>query len=302
LQAADSACYVAKDAGRNRIHVYHEHDAQLARRHGEMQWVSRIQQALEDDGFQLYTQLIEHMQSNAATGLHCEVLLRLVDETGRVTLPGVFVPAAEHYDLAVRIDRWVIDHVFRWLAEQPNVVDSLELCTINLSGHSLSDRLFEAHILRQFEATGIPGEKIGFEITETAAIANLNDATRFIKTLKTHGCRFALDDFGSGLSSFAYLKNLPVDFLKIDGMFVKDMVDDPIDLAMVRSINEIGQLMGKQTIAEYVENDAIRNQLRELGVNLVQGFGVSRPQPIAHLMKETERYSQVKARSRTPIE
>ncbi len=302
LQAADRACYVAKDAGRNRIHVYHAHDAELARRHGEMQWVSRIQLALEDDRFQLYTQLIEHMEPNAATGLHCEVLLRLVDETGRIILPGAFIPAAERYDLAVRIDRWVINHVFRWLAEQPAVVDSLELCTINLSGHSLSDRLFEAHVLRQLEATGIPGEKIGFEITETAAIANLNDATRFIKTLKTHGCRFALDDFGSGLSSFAYLKNLPVDFLKIDGIFVKDIVDDPIDLAMVRSINEIGQLMGKQTIAEYVENEAIRNQLRELGVNLVQGFGVSRPQPIADLLKETGRYGQAEVRSRAPVE
>ncbi len=301
LQAADSACYAAKDAGRNRIHVYHKHDAQLARRHGEMQWVSRIQQALEDDGFRLYTQRIEHIEPNAATGLHCEVLLRLVDETGRITLPGVFIPAAERYDLAVRIDRWVIDHVLRWLAEHPTVVDSLELCTINLSGHSLSDRLFESHILRQLEVTGIQGEKIGFEITETAAIANLNDATRFIKTLKTHGCRFALDDFGSGLSSFAYLKNLPVDFLKIDGIFVKDMVDDPIDLAMVRSINEIGQLMGKQTIAEYVENEAIRNHLCKLGVNFVQGFGVSRPQPIAHLLKETGRYSLVEERSHTPV-
>ncbi len=302
LQAADRACYVAKDGGRNRIHVYHAHDAELARRHGEMQWVSRIQQSLEDDRFQLYTQLIEHMQPNAATGLHCEVLLRLVDETGRIILPGDFILAAERYDMAVRIDRWVINHVFRWLAEHPTVVDNLELCTINLSGHSLSDRLFEAHVLRQLEATGIPGEKIGFEITETAAIANLNDATRFIKTLKTHGCRFALDDFGSGLSSFAYLKNLPVDFLKIDGIFVKDIVDDPIDLAMVRSINEIGQLMGKQTIAEYVENDAIRSQLRELGVNLVQGFGVSRPQPIANLLQQTGRYGQAKVRSLSPVE
>ncbi len=302
MQAADSACYVAKDAGRNRIHVYHEHDVALARRHGEMQWVSRIQQALEDDGFQLYTQLIKPLDANVTTGLHCEVLLRMVDQAGRVILPGAFIPAAERYDLAVRIDRWVIEHTFRWLAEQPTVIDSLELCAINLSGHSLSDRLFEVHVLRQLAATGIPGEKICFEITETAAIANLNDATRFITTLKAHGCRFALDDFGSGLSSFAYLKNLPVDFLKIDGMFVKDMVDDPIDHAMVRSINEIGQLMGKQTIAEYAENEAILNQLGELGVNFAQGYGVSRPLPIARLLKETWRYSQVEGSSRALVE
>lgn len=302
LQAADSACYLAKDAGRDRIHVYYEHDTDLARRHGEMQWVSRIQQALENDGFQLYTQLIEPMESNPTDGLHCEVLLRMVDETGRIILPSIFMPAAERYDLAVRIDRWVIGHVFRWLAEQPTVVDSLDLCTINLSGRSMSDRMFEAHVLSQLEATGIPGEKICFEITETAAIANLCDATRFIKTLKTYGCRFALDDFGSGLSSFAYLKNFPIDFLKIDGGFVKDMTDDAIDLAMVRSINEIGQLMGKQTIAEYVENEAIRNQLRELGVNFVQGFGISHPQPIAHLLKETWRYGQVEAKLRKLVD
>jgi diguanylate cyclase (GGDEF)-like protein/PAS domain S-box-containing protein len=285
MRAADSACYMAKDAGRNRIRIYHEHDAELARRHGEMQWVSLIQQALEDDRFQLYAQLIEHIDPNAEIGLHCEVLLRLVDESGRITLPGVFMPAAERYGLATRIDRWVIDHVFRWLAGQADVVDRLELCSINLSGHSLSDHLLEAHILRQLEATGVPGEKICFEITETAAIANLNDATRFIQTLKTHGLRFALDDFGSGLSSFTYLKNLSVDFLKIDGAFVKDMVDDPIDLAMVRAINEIGQLMGKQTIAECVEDATTRDHLGDIGVDFVQGFEMSRPQPIAGLLK-----------------
>jgi diguanylate cyclase (GGDEF)-like protein/PAS domain S-box-containing protein len=285
MRAADSACYMAKEAGRNRIRVYHEHDVELARRHGEMQWVSLIQKALENDGFQLYAQLIEGANPNEMTGLHCEVLLRLVDDTGRITLPSVFIPAAERYGLAARIDRWVVDHVFRWLAGQPDVVDRLELCSINLSGQSLSDHLLEAYVLRQLEATGIPGEKICFEITETAAIANLSDATRFIQTLKTHGCQFALDDFGSGLSSFAYLKNLPVDFLKIDGAFVRDMVDDPIDLAMVRAINEIGHLMGKQTIAEYVEDAAIRKELREIGVDFVQGFGMSRPQPIASVLK-----------------
>ena len=288
MHAADSACYMAKEAGRNCVRIFHEHDAELARRHGEMQWVSLIQKALEEDDFELYAQLIESVDPDSAIGLRCEVLLRLVDEAGRITLPSVFMPAAERYGLAARIDLWVIDHMFRWLAGQPEVVDRLELCSINLSGHSLSDHLFEAQVLRQLETTGVPGEKICFEITETAAIANLNNATRFIQTLKSHGCRFALDDFGSGLSSFAYLKNLPVDFLKIDGAFVKDMVEDPIDLAMVRAINEIGQLMGKQTIAEYVENAAIRDQLREVGVDFVQGFALSRPQPIAGILKELQ--------------
>ena len=182
------------------------------------------------------------------------------------------------------IDRWVVRQALRWLADHPQLLEWLALCAINLSGHSIGDRLFHAFVLRQLDATAVPAAKLCFEVTETAAVANLGDATRFIQTLKTRGCRFSLDDFGSGLSSFAYLRTLPVDFLKIDGVFVKDIANDPVNLAMVRSINEIGQLLGKQTIAEYVENDTVAERLQAIGVDYGQGFGLGRPQPLAALL------------------
>lgn len=277
LQAADNACYVAKDSGRNRVHVYLEHDEMLAQRYGEMKWVSRIQKALEEDRFELYAQPIFPLNERVADSLHCELLLRMKEEDGKVSLPGAFIPAAERYNLAVAIDRWVVSHAFLWLATHSNVLERLALITINLSGQSIGDQFFHAYVVKQLDDTGIPAKKICFEITETAAIANLADATRFMQTLKSRGCRFSLDDFGSGLSSFGYLKALPVDFLKIDGSFVKDIVDDPIDLAMVRSINEIAQLLNKETIAEYVENDEILNQIRTMGVDYGQGYGLGRP-------------------------
>lgn len=286
LQAADSACYVAKDSGRNRVHVYLEHDEMLAQRYGEMKWVSRIQQALEEDLFELYAQPIVPLNERFAGRLHCELLLRLIEEDGKTSLPGAFMPAAERYNLAVAIDRWVVSHAFQWLVAHADVFDRLALVTLNLSGHSIGDRFFHAYVLKQLDDTGISAKKICFEITETAAIANLTDATRFMQTLRTRGCRFSLDDFGSGLSSFGYLKTLPVDFLKIDGLFVKDIVDDPVDLAMVRSINEIAQLLNKETVAECVENDQILNQLRTLGVDYGQGYGCGRPQQLSTFLHE----------------
>ncbi|WP_256998772.1 EAL domain-containing protein [Nitrosococcus oceani] len=289
LQTADSACYVAKDGGRNRIHIYREHDVELARRHGEMQWVARIQQALEENRFQLYAQPIVPLKATLSGGIHCELLLRLVENDGKISPPGAFMPAAERYNLAVAIDRWVVTQALRWLAAHPALLDRITLCTINLSGHSIGDRFFHAYVLRQFDDTGLPAKKICFEITETAAVANLADATRFMEALKTRGCCFSLDDFGSGLSSFAYLKALPVNFLKIDGLFVKDIVDDPIDLAMVRSINEIGHLLGKKTIAEYIENDAILDKLRGLGIDYGQGYGLGQPQPLSALLATVSR-------------
>jgi diguanylate cyclase (GGDEF)-like protein len=282
LSAADRACYAAKDQGRNRVHVYDEGDAELARRHGEMQWVARIPQALEEHRFHLVRQPIVPLNSGLSEGEHYELLIRMEDEEGRIVLPGAFLPAAERYNLSVKIDRWVIAKALAWLKGDPKQLKGLFLCTINLSGRSLGDEEFLEFIIRQFDETDIPAEKVCFEITETAAIANLFNATRFINALKKRGCRFALDDFGSGLSSFAYLKNLPVDYLKIDGAFVKDMVDDPIDLAMVKSINEIGQAMGKKTIAEHVENEAILEKLKlpEIGVDYAQGYGIAQPRPI----------------------
>ena len=279
LRAADSACYAAKDAGRNRIHLYHEQDAELAQRRGEMQWVSQIQRALEEGRFRLNFQSIVPVKGGGE-GAHYELLLRMEDEEGRLVLPAAFLPAAERYHLAAKLDRWVIQTAFEWLTSHPEQLARLSVCAINLSGHSLGNPEILDFISGRVSAGRPPADKICFEITETAAIANLALATDFMKTLKEQGCQFALDDFGSGLSSFAYLKNLRVDFLKIDGAFVREMVHDPIALAIVKSINEIGQVMGMKTIAEYVENDAILAKLRELGVDYAQGYGIDQPQPL----------------------
>ncbi len=279
LSAADAACYAAKDQGRNRIHLFNEDDAALARRQGEMQWVVRIQHALDEDRLRLDAQPIVPLDGASDEGSHYELLLRMLDDRGRPVSPGQFLPAAERYNLMGRLDRWVVRHAFERLAADPAALEELFACTINLSGQSFSDDEFLGFVVGELERTGVPPEKFVFEVTETAAISNLATATRFMNALKGIGCRFALDDFGSGLSSFGYLKTLPVDFLKIDGMFVKDILDDPIDHAMVKCINEIGHVMGKRTIAEFVENDAVRERLRVIGVDYVQGYGVGRPQP-----------------------
>jgi EAL domain-containing protein (putative c-di-GMP-specific phosphodiesterase class I) len=181
------------------------------------------------------------------------------------------------------IDRWVVRSTLSWLASYPEHLDSLSMCSINLSGHSITDDSFLHFLTGQFKHCGVPADRICFEITETAAVSNLAKATRFIETLRQQGCRFALDDFGSGMSSFAYLKNLPVDFLKIDGAFVRDIMEDEIDFAMVRSINDIGHVMGKKTIAEFVENDDILARIREIGVDFAQGYGIARPAPLENI-------------------
>ncbi len=275
LSMADAACYVAKDNGRNRTHMYHEDDVEVAQRCGEMQWVARINRALEENRFHLRCQPIVPIGSGENEGDHYELLIRMEDEDGRIVAPGAFLPAAERYNISTRLDHWVIDTAFNWLARQPEHLERLSLCSINLSGHSLGDDDFLIFVIDKFNEGQVSPKKICFEITETAAIANLSSATHFIRTLKALGCRFALDDFGSGLSSFAYLKNLPVDFLKIDGVFVKGIVDDPVDLAIVRSINDMGHVLGKRTIAEFVENAAVLEKLREIGVDYAQGYGIS---------------------------
>jgi diguanylate cyclase (GGDEF)-like protein/PAS domain S-box-containing protein len=285
LRAADSACYMAKEQGRNRAHVHQEDDEELARRHGEMQWAVRIPRALEDQRFQLYIQKILPIQAeNQHKAHHYELLLRMEDEMGKLVMPGAFLPAAERYNLSDRLDRWVISRIFHWFQNHPEQLEQLNLCAINLSGLSLSNETFLPFVIEEMEKFGITPRKICFEITETVAIANLSSAIGFISSLRELGCHFALDDFGSGLSSFAYLKNLPVDFLKIDGLFVKDILDDPMDLAMVKSINEIGHVMGKQTIAEFVENAAILEKLKEIGVDYAQGYGIGRPIPIEEIL------------------
>jgi diguanylate cyclase (GGDEF)-like protein/PAS domain S-box-containing protein len=277
LKNADTACYVAKDNGRNRIHVHDIDDAEIIQRHGEMQWVTRINKALQENRLCLYAQAI--IPLDASSGKHYEFLIRMIDEQGKTIPPGAFLPAAERYNLISKIDHWVIEAVFDLLESNPTFLKQVDFCSINLSGQSLTDMSFQDHVIKKFTSSTIPPEKICFEITETAAIRNLSTATLFISKMKVLGCQFALDDFGSGLSSFGYLKNLTVDFLKIDGMFVKNIVDDPIDRAMVKSINEIGQVMGMKTIAEFVENDDIQNILHDIGVNFAQGYGVGKPVP-----------------------
>ena len=285
LKAADAACYLAKEKGRNRIHIYQRNDTELSIRHGEMEWVGRIHQALEENRLCLYAQEILPMRADSDSGRHIEILVRMIDERGELVPPMAFIPAAERYNLMPSIDRWVIRTTFSTLAQlrQGGENDLPDICSINLSGASFIDERFLDFVIEQFTRFGISHTAVCFEITETAAIANLAKAERFIHELSGLGCKFSLDDFGSGMSSFAYLKHLPVDFLKIDGAFVKDMTTDPIDSAMVEAINHIGHVMGKLTIAEFVENDEILERLREIGVDYVQGFGVAKPKPFSQV-------------------
>lgn len=283
LSQADSACYAAKDRGRNRIHLYTLEDTEIVRRSGEMEWVRQINQALEENRFRLFCQQIAAIRPGRDEKGHYEILLRMINEEGTLVLPAEFFPAAERYHLASKIDQWVITTAFDWLHQNPDLLDHLAVCSINQSGHSLGDAAFLEYVNREFERTGIPGSKICFEITETAAISNFASAGRLIADLKKRGCQFALDDFGSGFCSFSYLRSLPVDFLKIDGAFVKDIVDDPIDLAMVKSINDMGHVLGKRTIAECVENEAILAKVREIGVDYAQGYGINAPRPLDEL-------------------
>ena len=279
LSAADSACAAAKEAGRNRIHSFQENDIDLMRRRREMQWAARINNALEEDRFELFRQTILPLQSNEE-GAHYEILLRMRDENGGIISPGLFIEAAERYGITPGIDRWVIRSAFRWLVSEADERERLALCSINLSGQSFGDEKFLPFVIDQFQMSGIDASKICFEITETAAIASYSQANRFINALKELGCKFALDDFGTGLSSFGYLKHFPVDFLKIDGSFVKEILHDPIDREMVRSINEIGHLTGKKTIAEFAENEEIITMLRGMGIDYAQGYGVSEPKRV----------------------
>jgi diguanylate cyclase (GGDEF)-like protein/PAS domain S-box-containing protein len=278
LSAADSACYVAKGQGRNRIHVFEHDDLALAKHRSEMQWLQRIRRALENDDFQLYGQPIRPLLDDEAAW-HNEVLLRLREGNGDLVLPGIFLPAAERYHLMPAIDRWVVQHTLAALRASTGEMTKFQV-SINLSAQSLCDDQFLVFVMESIRASGVAPAQICFEITETTAIANLSRAMHFISELKKLGCRFALDDFGSGLSSFAYLKSLPVDYLKIDGSFVMDLDENLIDRAMVNSINEIGHLMGIKTVAEFVSSERHMQLLREIGVDFVQGFYISKPKPL----------------------
>lgn len=285
LRRADAACYAAKEAGRNRVHVFRMDDKELALRHMEMSWVSRVNAALEENRLELWHQEIaeisrEERPEGSTAEDHFEVLLRMRDSDGTLIMPGTFLPAVERYTLASKIDRWVLKALFQWLADNPQMADRIGICAVNLSGQTLGDLNFHNEVIAMLEASKVRADRICFEITETSAIANLSNATLFMQRLKQHGCTFALDDFGSGLSSFAYLKTLPVDFVKIDGLFVKDILSDPVDRAMVKAIIEMAHAMGKLAIAEFVENDEILQELIDLGVDYVQGYGIGRPAPL----------------------
>lgn len=280
--SADVACYAAKEGGRNRVHLYVPDDHELQQRQGEMRWVSRIHKAMAEDRFLLYCQPIVPVDVQSTLPDHYEILLRILGEDGQEVLPMAFIPAAERYNLMPMIDGWVVQNVLRRVRHANMLPNAI--WTINISGRSLGDEEFLQLVSHELEATDFPGERICFEITETAAIANLRRAGRFIKMLKERGCKFALDDFGSGLSSFGYLKNLEVDYLKIDGGFVRDIAVDPIDRAMVEAINNLGHVMNIRTIAEFVENQEILDVLRTLGVDYAQGYGIAKPCPLADML------------------
>ena len=276
LSAADTACYMAKDRGRNRVCVHRAQDAEVRRLHGEAEWISRITRAFEENRFQLFYQKIIPLHSDLHSDYR-EILLRLIDEKGNLVPPMAFIPAAERYHLMPSIDRWVMRTLFGWMKSRPQPPDNIYY-SINLSGQSLGDDAFADFVEDQFQLSGVLPTRICFEITETAAIANLAQAMHMMSKLQALGCGFSLDDFGSGMSSFAYLKNLPVNSIKVDGAFVRDMLTDPVDCAMVEAIIRIGHVMGLQTIAEYVESEAIMQRLATLGVDYVQGFGMHRPE------------------------
>ncbi|MBI5460787.1 MAG: EAL domain-containing protein [Gammaproteobacteria bacterium] len=285
MSSADAACYVAKDEGRNRIHVHQGDDDAAAHRTTEMHWAHRIKQALEENRFILHHQLIGALQGRVY-GMHTEILVRMIDENGALVAPTAFIPAAERYNLMADIDRWVVRQTLHTLRHSV-LTSAPGTCTIaiNLSAQSLCDDNFLPFVLQEFDNQQIDPRHLCFEITETCAITNLSRAMHVIATLRARGCRFALDDFGSGLSSFGYLKNLRVEYLKIDGSFVRDIEHDAMDLAMVESINQIGHVAGMQTIAEHVENTAILEKLRRIGVDFAQGYGIAIPEPL-HLLNQ----------------
>lgn len=282
LRAADAACYVAKEEGRNRIRSYRDSDPSLSRRRRELEWVAHTQLAIAEQRLLLYAQRIVPLAGEGR--LQYEVLVRLRDREGEVHAPGVFLPAMERYGQGMAVDRFVVDAVCGFLSRHPGHLAQVELCHVNVSAQSIADPAFLEHVGLLLDRHPGVATRLCFEITETAVIANLDDACRFIDAMRARGCRIALDDFGSGLSSFAYLKRLPVDILKIDGAFIRDLARGESDLALVRSMSQMGQALGKVTVAEWVESEAVLAQLREVGIGYAQGYAVHVPCPIGELV------------------
>jgi diguanylate cyclase (GGDEF)-like protein len=278
LGAADIACYAAKDRGRGVVQVYEQGNLELSRRRSEMDWVRHIDDALDSGRFQLWRQPIRALDSKNSQSIHhYELLIRMLDPDQLIVLPGTFLPAAERYDRMRAIDRWVVKTALSCIGQCSE--SSAQMHTINLSGASLGDDSLCLFVREQITLNGVTPKSVCFEVTETVAIGNYQSAVRFMQDMREIGCSFALDDFGSGLSSFAYLKSLPVDFLKIDGAFIRNIATDPMDRAIVEAINRVAHVAGLKTIAEFVENEAIVDVLKEIGVDFAQGYGIGRPEP-----------------------
>ncbi len=282
LSAADQACYLAKDNGRNRVQLYRPDDQVMRARHGEMRWVERLNRAIELDQFALFAQEIRQVASPAGnlSATRFEILIRMIDSDGTLIAPMAFIPAAERYGLMPKIDRWVIANACKNLAALRERHGTIPTCMINLSGASVTDSGLVDFVRSQLMQFALPTHCIGFELTETAAISNLASASQLMHRLKEIGCPMALDDFGSGMASFAYLRRLPIDYLKIDGEFVQDMTTDAVDYEIVEAIHNVGRVMGIKTVAESVESADILAALLLVGVDFAQGYHISQPMPM----------------------
>ncbi len=280
LSAAHAACLVAREDGGNRVRIFQPADLERGHHHHLVRWMQKVREAVESSRFQLLVQDIAPIGTASGRKRHGELLVRMLDEHGGLVAPHTFLSAAERYNLMPAVDRWVIQHTFSAMEDGAGTLCALDLCAINLSGQSISDTELLDYVVDLLNSTGVPGERVCFEITETAVVENFDAARAFIAALKQRGCRFALDDFGSGMSSYSYLKHLPVDYLKIDGSFVRGMLEDPIDRAVVESINQIGHDLEMETIAEFVENEEILTALAEVGVDYAQGTAIGDPRPV----------------------
>ncbi|MGB5626052.1 MAG: EAL domain-containing protein, partial [Woeseiaceae bacterium] len=288
MAAAEIACKSAKDQGKDRIEVFEEDNTTLVRRSEEIEWIGRVQEALRDDQFVLFCQPVMPLLDKKGAP-HFEILIRLRDRNGEILSPIVFLPAAERYQLMPMVDRWVIHNSLKALgARWKSIAEDDPVFCINLSGQSFANPGFQAFIMDEIRDAGVPPKNICFEVTETVAISHIDDAVRFMTALRKFGCSFSLDDFGAGLSSFGYLKVLPVDYLKIDGSFVREVTSDEISRSMVDAICQIGKTMGLRIVAEFVEDEATQNILRTIGVDYAQGYGVGKPAPLDDILRGLE--------------
>ena len=280
LSAAHAACLVAREDGGDRVRTFQAEDLEYGHHHHLARWMQKVRQAVESSRFQLLVQEISPIDPTHNHERHGELLVRMLDEHGELVAPHTFLSAAERYNLMPAVDRWVIKHTFLALEDGVDALSSLDLCAINLSGQSLSDPGLLEYITDLLNSATFPAARLCFEITETAVVENFDSARAFIAALRERGCRFALDDFGSGMSSYSYLKNLPANYIKIDGSFVRGILEDPIDRAVVESINQIAHDLDMKTIAEFVESEAILAALAEIGVDYAQGTLIGEPQAV----------------------